>query len=71
MLKFYCMTVLAVLAALLGAYGYGRQAGQRAVEIKQQREVEKLRRTADNVKKRINTLPDSDVRAGLRDWTRD
>ena len=70
-LKFYALMILSVLAAVFGAYGYGRKAGQRAVEMDQQRKINQARKISNEVKNDVNAKPIDDVRAGLRDrWTR-
>ena len=69
-LKFYALAILSVLAALVGAYGSGRKAGERAVEMDQQRRIDKVRKVSRNVENDINSKPVSAIRDGLRKWTR-
>ena len=70
-LKFYALMIVSVLAAVVGAYGYGRKASERAVEMDQQRKINKIRKMSHEVQNDVNSQPISDVRAGLRErWTR-
>lgn len=70
-LKMYALIVLSVLAAIVGIYGYGRKAGERAVEMNEQRKVNKVRQASNEVIRDVNTQSNSDIRAGLHDrWTR-
>lgn len=70
-LKMYALIVLSVLAAVIGIYGYGRKAGERAVEMNEQRKINKVRQASNEVIRDVNTQSNRDIRAGLRDrWTR-
>lgn len=70
-LKLYALMIVSVLAAVVGAYGYGRKAGERAVEMDQQRKINQVRKVSNEVQNDVNSKPISDVRAGLRErWTR-
>tara|TARA_R110000850_G_scaffold91270_15_gene193866 strand:- start:1613 stop:1813 length:201 start_codon:yes stop_codon:yes gene_type:complete len=65
------MVALSVIAAIIGVYSYGRKAGERAVEIDQQRKIDKVRKLSHEVKNDVNYKSITDVRAGLRErWTR-
>lgn len=70
-LKMYTLIILSVLAAVIGIYGYGRKAGERAVEMNEQRKINKVRQASNEVIRDVNTQSNRDIRAGLRDrWTR-
>lgn len=67
----YALIILSVLAAVIGVYGYGRKAGERAVEMNEQRKVNKVRQANNEVIRDVNTQSNNDIRAGLRNrWTR-
>ena len=71
-LKFYALALLSVLAALLGVYRYGQKMGERAVEVKQQRKINQVRKVSQDVKTDHTAMPINNVRDGLRKhWTRD
>lgn len=70
-LKMYALMVVSVLAAVIGVYGYGRKAGERAAEMNDQRKVNKVRQASNEVIRDVNTQSNRDIRAGLRNrWTR-
>lgn len=70
-LKVIGLTLLAIIAAMLGVYGVGRKAGKKAVELKQVNHTLKAIREAKHVKQEIDNSDIGTIRDGLRDWTRD
>jgi Flp pilus assembly protein TadB len=72
MIKLYFFTALSVLAALLGAYQYGRRAGEHVEQLKQEQRTNKALKAVNNVKTKVNAMSDDDVRRRLRNkWSRD
>jgi hypothetical protein len=70
-LKFYALMIASVIAAIVGAYAYGRKAGERAVEMDQQRKINQVRKVSHEVQNDVNSQSIDNVRAGLRErWTR-
>lgn len=71
-LQAYGLMFLAVVAALVGLYGYGKHAGRRASEIRQQNQAMKVIRDAQQASKDVRALDDDDVHSELRsNWQRD
>lgn len=70
-LKMYALMIVSVLATVAGIYAYGRKAGERAVEMEQQRKVNQVRNTSSEVINDVNSQSIDNVRTRLRDrWTR-
>jgi len=71
-LKLYLLTALSVLAALLGAFQYGRRTAEQAEQLKQEQRTNNALKKVNNVKTKVNTMSDDDVRRRLRNkWSRD
>tara|TARA_R110000851_G_C13077180_1_gene565447 strand:- start:2286 stop:2507 length:222 start_codon:yes stop_codon:yes gene_type:complete len=69
-IKFYLLALVSVVASLAGMYHHGRKAGERAIEVDHQHKVDQSNKVAKSVEENIDRKSDSDVRAGLRRWTR-
>jgi hypothetical protein len=70
-LKFYALAILSALAAIVGAYAYGRKTGEQAEMVDQQQRINKTRKVSREVYNDVNSKSDDHIRTGLRDkWTR-
>lgn len=70
-LKFYALMILSVLTTIIGIYGYGRKAGERAAELDQQRQINDVRGISNDVENNTNAQSNDVIRTRLRDrWTR-
>ena len=71
-LKIVGFIVLAVVLTVFGVYRKGETAGEKAEQLKQKRNVEKVRKVSDEVEFRIATESDQYIRDRMRNkWTRD
>ncbi len=71
-IKTLSLIILAVIASMVGLYSFGRRAGARATEQRQQQRAIKVMKEAQNVEAMVRGTGDSDVVERLRaDWTRD
>ncbi len=65
------LTLLAVVASMLGIYSVGRKAGKKAVQLKQQTHTIHAMRKANVINQKINGTDTSTMRKRLfNGWTR-
>lgn len=64
------LTLLAVIASMLGIYSVGRKAGKKAVQLKQQTHAIKAMRKANVINQKINGTDTSTIRKRLLNWTK-
>jgi len=71
-LKIIGLVVLAVVLTLFGVYRKGESAGEKAEQLKQKRNTEKVKKVSDETERRVNAESDQFIRGRMRDkWTRD
>ena len=64
------LTLLAVIASMLGVYSVGNKAGKKAVKLKQQTHAVKAIRKANVINQKINGTDTSTIRKRLLNWTK-